>query len=57
MEGGPFGAGIVRNGAIVARARNQVTNNDPAHTEIVALHRACAVRLMRARPPFSPAAL
>ena len=42
--GGPFGAVIVRDGAIVAEGWNQVTSrNDPsAHAEIVAIREACA---------------
>ena len=42
-RGGPFGAVIVRDGAIVAEGFNQVTStNDPtAHAEIVAVRRAC----------------
>ena len=43
--GGPFGAVIVRNGAIIAEGWNEVTSsNDPtAHAEIVAIRRACAL--------------
>ncbi|WP_366657156.1 nucleoside deaminase [Fodinicurvata sp. EGI_FJ10296] len=42
--GGPFGAVIVRNGAVLAEGSNRVTSdNDPtAHAEIVAIRRACA---------------
>jgi tRNA(Arg) A34 adenosine deaminase TadA len=41
--GGPFGAVVVRNGAVIARAANQVTTtNDPtAHAEILAIREAC----------------
>jgi guanine deaminase len=43
-RGGPFGAVIVRAGAIVAEGVNEVTStNDPtAHAEVVAIRRACA---------------
>jgi guanine deaminase len=41
-HGGPFGALIVNNGTVVARAHNEVlTTNDPtAHAEILAIRRA-----------------
>ncbi|MGB3776135.1 MAG: nucleoside deaminase [Leeuwenhoekiella sp.] len=41
--GGPFGAVIVRNGAIVAEGYNKVTStHDPtAHAEVVAIRIAC----------------
>jgi guanine deaminase len=41
--GGPFGAVIVRDGAVVGEGWNQVTSaNDPtAHAEIVAIRDAC----------------
>jgi guanine deaminase len=41
--GGPFGAVIVRDGAVMATGVNQVTlNNDPtAHAEVVAIRAAC----------------
>lgn len=47
-RGGPFGAVIVRNGKIVARAHNEVirTNDPTAHAEIVAIRKAAA-RLKR----------
>jgi guanine deaminase len=43
-QGGPFGAVIVRNGAIIAEGVNRVTSiNDPtAHAEVVAIREACA---------------
>jgi tRNA(Arg) A34 adenosine deaminase TadA len=43
-RGGPFGAVIVRNDAVIATGANRVTEtNDPtAHAEIVAIRNACA---------------
>ncbi len=42
-RGGPFGAVIVKNGAIIASAANSVTaDNDPtAHAEVNAIRKAC----------------
>jgi guanine deaminase len=42
-RGGPFGAVIVKDGAMVAEATNQVTyTNDPtAHAEVLAIRQAC----------------
>lgn len=43
-HGGPFGALVVREGKIIARAHNEVlSSNDPtAHAEILAIRRASA---------------
>lgn len=42
-SGGPFGAIVVRNGAIIGVGKNQVTSlNDPtAHAEMQAIREAC----------------
>jgi guanine deaminase len=42
-QGGPFGAVIVKDGAILAEAANRVTlTNDPtAHAEVLAIREAC----------------
>ncbi len=42
-RGGPFGAVVVRDGAIIAEGANRVTSaNDPtAHAEVVAIREAC----------------
>ena len=44
-RGGPFGAVIVRNGAIISEGWNEVTSSNypTAHSEIVAIRRACAL--------------
>ncbi len=43
-EGGPFGAVIVREGEIIARAHNEVlgTNDPTAHSEVLAIRRAAS---------------
>jgi len=43
LTGGPFGAVIVKDGRIIAEARNQVLiDNDPtAHAEVTAIRAAC----------------
>lgn len=45
MEGGPFGALVVKDGKIIAEASNQVlVKNDPtAHAEVVAIRKACKI--------------
>ncbi len=45
-HGGPFGAVIVRNGALIAAAHNQVLrDHDPtAHAEVLAVRRAAKKR-------------
>jgi guanine deaminase len=43
-QGGPFGAVVVKDGAVIAKASNAVVaNNDPtAHAEVQAIRAACA---------------
>jgi guanine deaminase len=42
LDGGPFGAAIVRDGAVLAVARNTVLRNDAtAHAEVNAIRKAC----------------
>ena len=43
-DGGPFGAVIVRDGVLIAKAHNEVlkTNDPTAHAEILAIRKACA---------------
>src|ERR1700749_1574898 len=42
-RGGPVGAGVVKDGRVIATGTNQVTaSNDPtAHAEVVAVRNAC----------------
>ena len=44
-HGGPFGAIIVRDGVLIAKAHNEVlkTNDPTAHAEILAIRKACAL--------------
>lgn len=42
MQGGPFGACIVKNGRVISVARNEVLKKDAtAHAEINAIRKAC----------------
>ncbi len=42
-KGGPFGAVIVKDGEVIASAKNEVTSTDDptAHAEVVAIRHAC----------------
>lgn len=44
-EGGPFGAVIIKDGAIIAQGHNEVlkTNDPTAHAEVVAIRKASAI--------------
>jgi guanine deaminase len=44
-HGGPFGAVIVRDGVLIAKAHNEVlkTNDPTAHAEILAIRQACSL--------------
>ncbi len=46
LAGGPFGAVVVADGALVSTGQNRVTrDNDPtAHAEVVAIRTACSAR-------------
>jgi guanine deaminase len=43
-HGGPFGAVIVKDGVLIAKAHNEVlkTNDPTAHAEILAIRKACS---------------
>lgn len=43
LDGGPFGAVIVKNGEVISTGHNQVvaTNDPTAHGEMVAIRKAC----------------
>jgi guanine deaminase len=44
-KGGPFGALVVKDGKVIAKAMNEVTSTDDptAHAEVVAIRRACKI--------------
>jgi guanine deaminase len=44
-HGGPFGAVIVKDGVLIAKAHNEVlkTNDPTAHAEVLAIRKACAL--------------